>query len=72
MCSVDIGVLGQVWWQSSTMAYPAAYTDFNTRHVCRNFDDVRAWAEKHQVPEEPPIDFLEPPRPGDKIYNQIP
>ncbi|GAB7345445.1 hypothetical protein MBLNU457_3777t1 [Dothideomycetes sp. NU457] len=72
MCTVDIGVLGQVWWKGSHMEYPEAFVDFNTRHVCRNFEDIRAWAEKHQVPAEPPRDFLEPPQPGDRIYDHIP
>ncbi|KAG9571559.1 hypothetical protein KCU79_g1, partial [Aureobasidium melanogenum] len=66
MCTVDIGVLGQVWWQSNTMAYPEAYVDFNTRHICRNFEDIRIWAENHQVPAEPLPDFLEPPGPNDR------
>jgi len=29
MCTVDIGVLGQIWWNKES---PTAYPDFNTRH----------------------------------------
>jgi hypothetical protein len=49
MCTTDTAVLGQVWWNPEE---PQAYTDFNTRHICRNFDDVRAWAEKQQLPQK--------------------
>jgi hypothetical protein len=46
--------------------------DFNTKHTCRNFDDVRKWAEARQLPEHPPEDFLQPPTPGQYIAPQIP
>lgn len=72
MCTVDIGVLGQVWFQPASAEYPEAYVDFNTEHVCRNFDAVRQWAEEHQVPERTQQDFLEPPKKGDRIYSKIP
>jgi len=72
MCTVDVGVLGQVWVQSDGDEYPRAFVDFNTKHTCRNFEAVRQWAEERQVPEEPPRDFLEPPKAGDKIYREIP
>jgi hypothetical protein len=72
MCTVDIGVLGQVWFQPASAEYPEAYVDFNTKHVCRDFDAVRRWAEERQIPEQIPEDFLEPPREGDRIYNKIP
>ena len=69
MCTVDIGVLGQVWWNPSA---PQAYVDFNTRHTCRNFDTIRQWAEDHQAPAEVPSDFLQPPKEGDRIFESIP
>lgn len=61
MCTVDIGVLGQVWWNREV---PTAFPDFNTQHTCRNFDAVREWAEKHQAPkvEDLPLDYLLPPK----------
>ncbi|KAK5108716.1 hypothetical protein LTR62_007863 [Meristemomyces frigidus] len=72
MCSVDIGVMGQVWFQPALAANPEAYVDFNTEHVCRNFEDIRDWAEKHQGPAEIPADYLEPPQVGDRVYTAIP
>lgn len=64
MCNLDTGVLGQVWANSDE---PAAFPDFNTHHRCKNFDDVRAWAEKHQGPEDAPEDYLKAPEDGDVI-----
>ena len=72
MCSVDIGVLGQVWFQPQGEQYPEAFVDFNTNHVCRNFEEIRRWAEERQIAEEVPVDFLQPPEPGDTIYRVIP
>jgi hypothetical protein len=69
MCSVDIGMLGQVWWNPEE---PEPFVDFNTRHVCRNFEAIRAWAEKNQLPEKVPDDFLEPPQLGDRVFDEIP
>jgi hypothetical protein len=69
MCSVDIGVFGQVWTYPET---PMAFVDFNTKHRCRNFEEVRAWAEVRQLPEETPRDYLQPPKQGDKIYEEVP
>ncbi|KAJ8060844.1 hypothetical protein OCU04_009928 [Sclerotinia nivalis] len=43
MCTVDIGVMGQVWVHPET---PEAYVDFNTKHRCRDFDAVRDWAKE--------------------------
>lgn len=58
MCTVDIAVLGQVWWNHQQ---PTAYPDFNTKHTCRNFEAVRQWAFEHQAPEKVPDDYLKPP-----------
>jgi hypothetical protein len=46
MCNVDTGVLGQVWYDPNE---PKAFPDFNTRHKCKNYDEVRKWAEELQV-----------------------
>lgn len=51
---------------------PEPYVDFNTLHVCRNFNAVRQWAHDHQIQAEVPKDFLEPPKKGDRIYRIIP
>ena len=69
MCTVDTGVLGQVWWN---LERPEAYIDFNTMHKCKNFDAIRQWAEERQLPEKIPPDFLQPPDEGDTIYENIP
>lgn len=73
MCTVDIGVLGQVWYQpGGDDPYPKAFVDFNTKHVCRNYEDIRKWAEVRQLPEDVPDDYLAPPIPGAKIHDGIP
>ena len=46
MCNVDTGVLGQVWVNPEK---PTAFPDFNTRHLCKNYNAVREWAGKLQV-----------------------
>lgn len=46
MCNVDTGVLGQVWYDQES---PEAFPDFNTKHTCKNYEDIRVWAEKIQV-----------------------
>ena len=73
MCTIDVGVLGQVWYQPSSKSLQA-FVDFNTVHMCRNFDAIRDWAEKHQLPDagDAPTDFLALPREGDRIYNEVP
>ncbi|KAM0271926.1 hypothetical protein ACHAQH_008906 [Verticillium albo-atrum] len=66
MCNVDTGVLGQVW---ANQDQPGAFPDFNTRHQCKNYEAVQAWAKKLQAPppESVPDDYLKPPRHGDVI-----
>jgi len=72
MCQTDTAVLGQVWIQPGNDTHPSAYVDFNTYHKCKSFDAVRQWAEARQLPENAPQDFLEPPKPGDRIYLENP
>ena len=72
MCQVNTAVLGQVWIQPGDEPAPKAYVDFNTKQTCKNFDAVRAWAEPRQLPENAPEDFLEPPKPGDRVYPENP
>ncbi|KAF4219559.1 hypothetical protein CNMCM8980_009378 [Aspergillus fumigatiaffinis] len=69
MCTIDTGVLGQVWIHPD---HPEAYVDFNTEHQCKNFETIRQYAEKNQLPAQIPKDFLEPPKPGDRVYDEIP
>lgn len=69
MCRADIGVFGQVWTQPED---PKAFVDFNTQHKCVNYDAIRQWAEERQLPKEVPEDYLEPPRPGQHIFESTP
>jgi len=69
MCTVDTGLLGQVWVYP---AAPQAFPDFNTVHMCKDFEAVRRWAELRQLPQTVPGDFLVPPAEGDRIYEEIP
>jgi Mycotoxin biosynthesis protein UstYa len=46
MCNADTGVLGQVWYDPAS---PKAFPDFHTRHKCKNYDEIRKWAEALQV-----------------------
>ena len=71
MCTVDTGMLGQVWWNPEQ---PSAFVDFNTQHKCKNYDAIREWARVRQLPEpgNGPPDLLEPPKAGDRIYAEIP
>jgi hypothetical protein len=73
MCTADVGLLGQVWYQPPGKD-PQAFVDFNTKHKCRNFEDIREWAEKHQLPKkgDVPEDFLEPPKEGDRVWHTVP
>lgn len=68
MCTVDLGLLGRIWWDE---AYPKAFPDFSTRRRCWDFEAVRSWAESRQVPAETPPDFLRAPRMGD-VMKDIP
>ncbi|KAJ6103028.1 hypothetical protein N7486_005455 [Penicillium sp. IBT 16267x] len=69
MCTVDTGVLGQVWVYPDN---PEPHLDFNTHHRCKNFDQIRRWAEVNQLPKDPPVDYIAPPAPGATIYHEIP
>lgn len=64
MCTMDIGVFGAVWVNATA---PHPFVDFNTMHVCRNFEEIRSWAERNQIPSDVPEDYLERPVPGDGV-----
>ncbi|KAF4987367.1 hypothetical protein FDECE_15463 [Fusarium decemcellulare] len=66
MCNVDTGVLGQVW---ANQKDPNAFPDFNTKHTCKNYEDIKKWAEKLQAPEADslPEDYLLSPKEGDVL-----
>ncbi|PON22126.1 hypothetical protein TGAM01_v209000 [Trichoderma gamsii] len=68
MCNVDTGVLGQVWINPEE---PTAFPDFRTKHTCKNYEDIREWAERLQAPplDHIPKDYLAPPKPDDVIVS---
>lgn len=64
MCTADYGVFGQ-WWVKDV----GPFVDFNARHRCKNFEDIRAWAERHQILDESvKVVFRE----GDELLPYIP
>jgi len=40
MCSADVGIVTYEWVRGFKVPYP----NFNTKHQCRNFDKILAWA----------------------------
>ncbi|KAF5022922.1 hypothetical protein F66182_5041 [Fusarium sp. NRRL 66182] len=66
MCNTDTSLLGQVWYKKDD---PRAFPDFNTKHTCKNYDDVRKWAKKLQAPppESLPGDYLVSPELDDVL-----
>ncbi|RKF60825.1 putative tat pathway signal sequence [Erysiphe neolycopersici] len=69
MCTPNVGLLGQIWWDRRA---PKAFVDFNTQHKCQNYDAIRDWAEKRQLPIKVPNDFLQPPKSKNDIYEELP
>lgn len=69
MCTVDVGIFGQVWLFPE---HPEPFVDFNTQHRCRNYEDIQQWAKQNQLPKDVPPDFLEPPKAGDRVYTETP
>jgi hypothetical protein len=72
MCTVDTGVFGAVWVNRT---HPYTFVDFNTKHVCKNFEQVRKFAEKHQMPSgNLPNGYYEMPSdiPGAFIFEYTP
>ncbi|KAL0943163.1 tat pathway signal sequence [Colletotrichum truncatum] len=61
MCNFDTGVLGQVWANDPPQPFP----DFHTKHMCKNYEELRQWAEDLQAPlaETLPNDYSVPPQP---------
>ncbi|ETN43878.1 uncharacterized protein HMPREF1541_11009 [Cyphellophora europaea CBS 101466] len=73
MCHADVGVFGQVWYRPSPDdEIPAPFVDFNTPHKCRNYEDIRKWAEVRQLPRDTPEDFLLPPGPDTVVLDGVP
>jgi hypothetical protein len=69
ICTMDIGVFGSVWVGNRSDMH--TFTDFNTKHVCRNFDQIREWARLNQMQGQPE-DFLELPGEDVKVSEFAP
>ncbi|EGC43577.1 conserved hypothetical protein [Histoplasma capsulatum var. duboisii H88] len=64
MCTSDVGIMGQ-WWVEGV----GPFSNFNTVHKCRNFEEIRKWTEKHQSSRE---NAKARKRPGDIVLPGIP
>ncbi|OQE13530.1 hypothetical protein PENFLA_c046G03079 [Penicillium flavigenum] len=57
MCHVDVGVVTSHWVEGRSKPWP----NFNTEHVCRDYEQVLEWTERHQLPEHTPLMPMKPP-----------
>ncbi|KAF2102912.1 hypothetical protein NA57DRAFT_17127, partial [Rhizodiscina lignyota] len=66
MCTSHTGLYPFIWVGNPPHPFP----DFNRKHMCRNFEDIRAFAERRQVilPEEIEVH----PHEGAVFYDEIP
>ncbi|KAF2010635.1 hypothetical protein BU24DRAFT_378783 [Aaosphaeria arxii CBS 175.79] len=68
MCQPDTGVFGQYWVKSEEQLF----VDFNTKHKCKNFWELKDWAVSHQVdPRKFRVLELKQ-RPGDVVLDGVP
>jgi hypothetical protein len=58
MCTVDIGVFDSV---RAHRSHPYEFVDFNTRYIYMNFEQIKAWVEENQLPEDLLEGFWETP-----------
>lgn len=68
MCHADVGLMSSHWIKD----YPRPYSNFNTWHKCRNFDEVLDLAYKHQIPTPLPENYTWPILEGSKIWDDAP
>lgn len=70
MCNTDVNLIPTQWVHGRDRPYP----NFNTKHVCRNYEAILQWAIEHQVQPglmtKPPgaIELPVPPWPVDFGY----
>ncbi|KAK0738048.1 hypothetical protein B0T18DRAFT_335326 [Schizothecium vesticola] len=71
MCNVDTRLMGQVWYDKK---HPRAFPDFNTKHTCKNYNVVRAWARERQLPtaDKLPDDYTRRPDNMDDVLTYMP
>jgi len=49
MCTANVDVYPFVWMETQDQG---PFPDFNTRHQCRNFDNIMKWQQENEVPQE--------------------
>jgi len=52
MCTADVGLISFDWVQGRKKPYP----DFNTQHMCRNFEELINWNAQNAA--HVPVDNL--------------
>lgn len=68
MCQPDTSVFGQYWIKSTN----ELFVDFNTKHTCKNFWELKDWAVSHQVDPKKYRVLEVKQRPGDIVLDEIP
>ncbi|KIX06364.1 uncharacterized protein Z518_04340 [Rhinocladiella mackenziei CBS 650.93] len=68
MCQPDTGVFGQYWIKSTG----ELFVDFNTKHKCKNFWELKNWAVNHQVDPKKLEILAVTQRPEDVVLDDIP
>ncbi|KAI9814389.1 MAG: hypothetical protein M1827_003245 [Pycnora praestabilis] len=56
MCNADAGIVTAHWIEQRNRPWP----DFNTKHVCRDFEGLLDWTREHQLPEGTPYMPMKP------------
>jgi hypothetical protein len=56
MCHADAGIVTAHWIEQRNRPWP----DFNTKHVCKDFNGLLDWTRKNQLPEGTPYMPLKP------------
>lgn len=67
MCQPGTGVFGAYFIED--IGEP--FVDFNTKHKCKNFDDLRDWVMEHQMTVEEFEQGKVLQRPGDVVLSTI-
>ncbi|KAJ5726677.1 uncharacterized protein N7483_008034 [Penicillium malachiteum] len=71
ICHAEVGVITHNW----VKGYPRTYSDFNTWHECRNFENIFQWAKDYEMqdpPLGPPADHHWAPELGSVILDSPP
>jgi hypothetical protein len=64
MCNADYTVFGFYFVEDHSTGM-----NFNTKHMCKNYDDILDWAENYWLPED---QRMVEKRPGDIILEEYP